>query len=167
MEDQVRGPKGSECLEGEGPGDGGKRGREVVEYQGGVVVLERIDVCPVVNLHRIVEHGSLGKKSSLMWMNMVGCDFFPADPAGAGEQTVVGVGDRQRASVATVIGVPPVGCGGGWFLGEAHEKCLVEGVTVEVCSGIRVDGLESLPKNFCGFISGVPPSPVGNTVWAW
>ncbi len=44
---------------------------------------------------------------------------------------------------------------------------MVECVVVCVSIGVGVQGLESLPEDFCGFIARVPPGPVGNAIGAW
>ena len=83
--------KGFKCLHGELSGNRRKGRREVEKDQGGVFVLERVVVGPMVDVDNVGDHRSLGDKSPLVFVDVWSRDPFPSDSASCRKESVVGV----------------------------------------------------------------------------
>ena len=79
--------------------------REVKKDQGGVFVLERVVVGPMVDVNDVGDHRPLGDKSPLVLVYEWTRDPLPPDSASRRQESVVGVGDGKWACVVAVVNV--------------------------------------------------------------
>ena len=82
-----------------------------------------------------------------MWVDVLGRQFFPPQPEGASNESVVGVGYGQRPCAVTVVCCLPVfrGCGGLFW--KADQNRLVEFRIVGRDVVVRVHGVQGFPKD--------------------